>query len=87
LVPQDGINLAGRSWRLKAGVTVRTRDGSVYQTEATHPLMTQADIEQKFRELVGLRLAPTRVLDLERKLKEVESIANVAELVSDLEIP
>ena len=86
LVPREGINLAGRSWRTKAGMTVRTRDGSEYQTEANHPLMTQSDIEQKFRDLVGLRLDKARTLDIDRKLKEVEAIYNVAKLVSDLEI-
>jgi 2-methylcitrate dehydratase PrpD len=86
LVPREDITLAGRSWKLKAGMTVRTRDGSVYETEANHPLMTQSDIEQKFQELVGLRLDQARTMDLERKLKEVESIDNVAKLVRDLEI-
>jgi hypothetical protein len=65
---------------------VQTRDGSVYQQEFEHPLMTTPEIEQKFHDLVGLRLQHARTMELERKLKSLESIDNVANLVSDLEI-
>ena len=84
LVPRQSIT--GRVWRLKAGMTVRTRNGGAHDIETDHPLMTTPEIEQKFRDLAGLRLDQARRTELERKLKTIESIDNVAKLVSDLEI-
>jgi len=47
--------------------------------------MSEAEIQQKFRTLVGLRLEENRVLDLEDKLKSVEGEDDVAPLVRELE--
>lgn len=58
----------------------------MFQQDVNYPLMTQADLEQKFRQLVGFGLDNARTMDLDRKLKAVEQMANVAALVSDLEI-
>ena len=84
IVPREGPS--DRAHRLQANMTVRTRGGGVFQQEVNYPLMTQPEIEQKFRELAGLRLDSARTMDLDRKLKEVEKMDNVAKLVSDLEI-
>jgi len=48
--------------------------------------MTQADLEQKFHKLVRLRVDEARTVELDRKLKSVEAMANVAALVADLEM-
>jgi len=84
IVPREGP--ADRAHRLKAAMIVRTRDGSVFKEEVNYPLMTQPEIEQKFRDLVGLRLDNAQMLNLDRRLKGLENIDNVAKLVSDLEI-
>ena len=46
--------------------------------------MSEAEIQQKFRSLAGLRLEESRMLDLERELKEVETVDDVAPLVREL---
>jgi hypothetical protein len=68
------------------GLTVRTRSGEALRQELRYPLMTMAEIEQKFRDLVGLRLESHRVADLERQLKAIESVENVAPLIHELEL-
>jgi 2-methylcitrate dehydratase PrpD len=82
IVPREGP--AARAHRLQANVTVRTRSGEVFQQEANYPLMTQPELEQKFRELVGTRLDKARADDLDRKLKDIPQIDDVGKLVSDL---
>ena len=84
LVPRQGRS--HRVHRLESNMTVRTRDGREFQQVVNYPLMTPPELEQKFRSLVGLRLDETRTMDLDRKLKSVEQMDNVAQLVSDLEI-
>jgi len=58
----------------------------VFQQEVNYPLMTQPEIEQKFRELVRMRLDSATTMELDRKLKAIETMDNVATLVSALEI-
>lgn len=69
------------------GIIVRKRNGEKLSQNIRYPLMSSAEIEQKFRYLVGLRLAPDAVAALEQKLLAIESEKNVASLVSELEIP
>jgi 2-methylcitrate dehydratase PrpD len=75
-----------RGERLEMGLTVRTRSGVKLTQELRYPLMSEDEIQHKFRNLVGLRLAAHRVAELERILKTVESVQNVAPLVTELEI-
>jgi hypothetical protein len=44
------------------------------------------ELDQKFRDLVGLRLDSSWVADLEKKLKAVEIEENVAPLIRELAI-
>ena len=74
------------SERLEMGITVRTRSGEVIQQNLRYPLMSEQEIEQKFRTLAGLRLSASRVLDLEQKLLAVEQVENVAPLFQQLEV-
>jgi hypothetical protein len=71
--------------RLDMGLTVRTRSGETMRQDLRYPLMTAAEIQQKFRDLVGLRLERRRVADLERQLQGIESVENVAPLIRALE--
>jgi 2-methylcitrate dehydratase PrpD len=77
---------ASMGQRLDMGLTVRTRSGAALRQELRYPLMTAAEIAQKFRNLVGLRLESRRVADLERQLKAIESVGNVAPLIRALEL-
>jgi hypothetical protein len=77
---------ASMGQRLEMGLTVRTRSGEVLRQELRYPLMTEAEIEQKFRYLVGLRLDGRRVADLDRKLKAIEAVDDVAPLIRELEL-
>ena len=72
--------------RLDMGLTVRTRSGEALRQELRYPLMTAAEIQQKFRDLVGLRLESQRVADLERQLQAIASVENVAPLIRELEL-
>ena len=72
--------------RLDMGLTVRTRSGEALRQDLRYPLMTAAEIEQKFRDLVGVRLESGRVAGLERQLKAIESVGNVAPLIGELEL-
>jgi 2-methylcitrate dehydratase PrpD len=77
---------ASMGQRLDMGLTVRTRSGEALRQELHYPLMTVAEIQQKFRDLVGLRLESQRVADLERQLQVIESVENVAPLIRALEL-
>jgi len=77
---------ASMGQRLDMGLTVRTRSGEVLRQELRYPLMTAAEIQQKFRDLMGLRLDSRRVADLYLKLKAIESVGNVAPLIRELEV-
>jgi 2-methylcitrate dehydratase PrpD len=78
---------ATKSQRLETSVTVRTRNGQTLRQELRYPLMSEAEIQQKFRNLAGLRLDKAGVASLETKLKGIEAEKNVAQLVRDLELP
>jgi 2-methylcitrate dehydratase PrpD len=77
---------ASMGQRLDMSLTVRTRSGEVLRQELQYPLMTEAEIQQKFRDLVGLRLESRRVADLERQLKAIAYVENVAPLIRELEL-
>jgi 2-methylcitrate dehydratase PrpD len=85
IMPRKGP--AQRAHRLQADMTVRTRSGGVFQLAAEYPLMTQSDLDRKFNELAGMRLDQARVAELDRKLKGVELMGNVAGLVGELQMP
>jgi tRNA(Ser,Leu) C12 N-acetylase TAN1 len=70
--------------RLEMGLTIRTRDGEVLHQELRYPLMSEEEIQQKFRSLVSLRLDSDQVADLEKKIKSVEMVENVAPLIAEL---
>ena len=72
--------------RLEMGITVRTGSGEVIRQNLRYPLMSEDEIQEKFRSLVGLRVSAGRVLDLEQKLLAVEQAENVAPLFQQLEI-
>ena len=85
IVPRPGASTRGE--RLNTSLTVRTVAGETIHQELRYPLMTDGEIQQKFRDLAGLRLGPDEVLELENQILEVESTTNIAPLVSKLEIP
>ena len=85
IVPRPGP--ATRGQRMEMGITVRTRNGKALRQELRFPVMSEAEIQQKFRNLAGLRLDKGRVADLESKLKAIEAERNVAALIRELEIP
>ena len=65
------------------GHPVRTCSGEVLRQELRYPLMTAAELQQKFRDLVGLRLESPRAADLERQLQAIESVEHVAPLIRE----
>ncbi len=84
IIPRAGP--ATPAERLEMGITVRTRGGEVIQQDLGYPLMTEDELQGKFRTLVGLRMGADRVLDLEQKLLAVEQVENVAPLIQQLEV-
>ncbi len=84
IIPRPGPATMGG--RLEMGLRVRTRGGEVLQQDLRYPLMSEEEIQEKFRKLVGLRLDNEKVAELERKLKAVESMDTVAPLISEMEV-
>jgi 2-methylcitrate dehydratase PrpD len=84
IIPRLGPATMGE--RLEMGLRVRTRGGEVLQQDLRYPLMSEEEIQQKFRKLVGLRLDNEKIAELERKLKAVESMDTVAPLISKMEV-
>jgi 2-methylcitrate dehydratase PrpD len=84
IIPRPGPATMGG--RLEMGLRVRTRGGEALQQDLRYPLMSEEEIQEKFRKLVGLRLDNEKVAELERKLKAVESMDTVAPLVSEMEV-
>ena len=68
-------------------ITLHTRAGAELSEEVCYPLMQEAEIEQKFRTLVGLRLDSQKVTDLEMSLKAIETMETIAPLARQLEVP
>ncbi|MBI4189179.1 MAG: MmgE/PrpD family protein [Betaproteobacteria bacterium] len=86
IIPRPG-RPAGMGERLEMGITVRTRNGETLSQKLRYPLMSEAEIKQKFRYLAGLRLDGNEVAGLEKKLMAIEAEKDVASLVRELEIP
>ena len=84
IIPRAGPGTQGQ--RLEMGITVRTGSGEVLQQNLRYPLMSEDEIQEKFRTLVGLRVSADRAMDLERKLLSVEQEENVGPLFQQLEI-
>ena len=72
--------------RLEMGLAVRTRNGEELRQDLRYPLMSEGEIQEKFRNLAGLRMGVDHVLDLEQKLLAVEQEGNVASLFQQLEV-
>ncbi len=72
--------------RLEMGLTVQTRGGERLSQELRFPLVSEAELQQKFHDLVGTRLGSDRVAELEQKLRLVETAGDVASLVGELEV-
>ena len=68
---------------------IHTRNGKVFSKELKSylPSMKEEELQLKFRALTGLRVNHNKVLDLERKLKNIEEVNNIAPLISELELP
>ncbi|MFC2048455.1 hypothetical protein ACFLSK_03380, partial [Chloroflexota bacterium] len=74
---------------LQMQLRIRTHNGEV-MSEALpsgYPSMNEEELQCKFRTLVGLRVNEKKVLDLERKLKGIEEVNNIAPVISELELP
>ena len=84
IVPRPELDTRGE--RLNIGITVRTRSGQALTQELRYPLMVEEEIEQKFRNLAGLRIDAEKVLELKDKIISVETMDNVAPLVAALEL-
>ena len=84
IVPRPELDTRGE--RLNIGITVRTRSGQALTQELRYPLMVEEEIEQKFRNLAGLRIDAEKVLELKEKIRSVETMDNVAPLVAALEL-
>ncbi|MFC1941331.1 MmgE/PrpD family protein [Chloroflexota bacterium] len=87
LLPQRTQDTAASSRQMQ--LRIRTHNGEV-MSEALpsgFPSMNEEKLQRKFRTLVGLRANEKKVLDLERKLKGIGEVNNIAPLISELELP
>ena len=81
--PESGPK--GHRWDMD--IVVRTRSGETLHQDLRYPLMSESELQQKFRSLAGLRLDGDRVADLERKLRVIEAEPDVSSLIRELELP
>ncbi|MFC2024789.1 MmgE/PrpD family protein [Chloroflexota bacterium] len=74
---------------LQMQLRIRTHNGEVLSEALPlgYPSMNEEELQCKFRTLVGLRANEKKVLDLERKLKGIEEVNNIAPVISELELP
>ena len=77
---------ATKGQRLEMTVTVRTRKGEALSQELRYPLMTESELQNKFRTLAGMRLDSGRGAALEKRLLAMESETDVAGFMTELEL-
>ena len=77
---------ATKGQRLEMTVTVRTRKGEALSQELRYPLMTESELQNKFRTLAGMRLDSGRAAALEKRLLAMESETDVAGFMTELEL-
>jgi 2-methylcitrate dehydratase PrpD len=65
-------------------VIIRTREGRTFEDEVWHQPMTRAELEHKFRVLVGPTFGAARTATLHRFLSDVETAASIRPLVQAL---
>jgi 2-methylcitrate dehydratase PrpD len=65
-------------------VIIRTREGRTFEDEVWHQPMTRAELEHKFRALVGPTFGAARTAKLHRLLSEVETAASIRPLMQEL---
>jgi len=71
----------------RAVVTVTTRDGRTFRKEADYRHMTEADLDAKFADLVGLRAGEAKAKELAQAVKRLDRMDNIADLMVQLEMP
>jgi 2-methylcitrate dehydratase PrpD len=65
-------------------VIIRTREGRTFEDEVWHQPMTRAELEHKFRALVGPTFGAARTAKLHMLLSEVETAASIRPLMQEL---
>ena len=70
-----------------AFVTILAKDGRELRKETTYRTMTDEDLDAKFSYLVGLRAGEAKAKELAHVLKRLDNVRNVAEVMTQLELP
>ena len=83
----DRDDWAGYEDRFYAGVTVTTKDGRTLNRESNDRQMTEAELDAKFRYLVGLRAGEAKATELAGVLKRLDTVGDISEVMAQLELP
>ncbi len=73
--------------RYRGAVTITTNDGRQLQKESLWRRMSEEEVDAKFIHLAGLRIGEDRARELGQTLKQVESVDNINQILTHLEIP
>ena len=89
---QDRINIIpkeewGEEDEFSAIVTIRTKDGRELRRPSRERRMTEEDLDAKFADLVGMRVGEAKDQELSTALKEFETVKDVSEVMTQLEMP
>jgi 2-methylcitrate dehydratase PrpD len=92
LAMRERINILPREdWRgegrFHAIVTIKTKDGREFQRDSNYRLMTEEDVEAKFRSLVGMRAGEAKAQELAAVLKGLDQARNIGDVMSSLQLP
>lgn len=77
----------GGADHFRAVVSITTRQGRKVQKETIYRRMTEADVDAKFLDLVTLRAGAAKARELGPVLKGLDTAANVADIMCQLELP
>ena len=73
--------------RYRGSVTVTTKDGRQLNKESLWRRMSEEEVDAKFIYLAGLRIGEDKARELGEVLKQLDSVDNISDVLSQLEIP
>ena len=73
--------------RYRGSVTVTTKDGRQLNKESLWRRMSEEEVNAKFIYLAGLRIGEDKARELGEVLKQLDSVDNISDVLSQLEIP
>jgi 2-methylcitrate dehydratase PrpD len=84
---QPRTDWTGEYAHFHTAVTVKTKNSREFYREADYRRMDEADLDAKFKYLVGLRAGEAKAKELAQVLKHLDTVGNIADVMVQLELP